>query len=59
MIQVGQIVKIKEFKSKRRMGIVTKSDSYSCTIEGVYKPSPKSRLKNKTKFSKHKLKLLL
>lgn len=62
MLEVGEIIKIKGLRNKRMVGEVCQvgidEGGYNMTIRGVYRPSPKSRLKNKTKFSKHKMRIV-
>lgn len=65
-LKVGEIIKWKEAPNKRVMLKVEQSHGvtstggreWSITLAPVYKPSPKSMLRRKTKFSKHKYKLV-
>lgn len=57
----GQLVRI--IKKKRIWGQIeniNKTQPYetTLTIKPVYRPAPKSRLNNKSKFSKHKIKII-
>jgi len=56
---VGEFVRIKEIKNKRVWGRVTEVKSvpneWALVIKSVYRPSPKSVLKNKRVFSKIKM----
>lgn len=56
LIEIGQLVKFKQ--KKRVWGQVTNSDRYNATLKAIYRPAPKSRLNNKTKFSKFKMKII-
>jgi hypothetical protein len=55
----GQLIKIKGHKRVHLMVINTKLEDHTetYTMKPVYKPSPKSRLKNKSVFSKFKMEL--
>ena len=59
---VGELVRIKELKNKRVWGKVVevkeKPLEWGLKIVSVYKPSPKSTLKSKNKFSKFKGRLI-
>lgn len=59
-LKLGQIIKWKESKRIRfRITDVKRQiDSFNYTFTKVYKPAPKSRLKNKTKFSKVKMEII-
>jgi len=56
LIEIGQLVKFKQ--KKRVWGHVTSSDMYNATLKAIYRPAPKSRLNNKSKFSKFKMKII-
>lgn len=65
MLQVGQIIRWnkKECNSKRRFFEVIGEpsrvpDGLKYTLSPRYKPAPRSRLKTKTIFSKHKTKII-
>jgi len=53
-LETGQLIKVKWIKSKRIFIKVTQGGYYDAKGISVYKPSPKSTLRNKTKFSKVK-----
>lgn len=59
-LSVGEIVRLSN--SKRVMGEITESikyrDEQTIKLSPVYKPAPKSTLKNKSPFSKNKFKLI-
>lgn len=52
--ETGQLIKVKGIKSKRIFIKVTQGGYYDAKGVSVYKPSPKSKLRNKSKFSKFK-----
>jgi len=56
MIQIGEILRIKGYKRMvAKVTEVKRTDSdITYSIKSAYKPSPRSRLKNKSVFSKFK-----
>lgn len=52
--EVGQLIKVKSIRSKRMFIKITEGGYQSGKGVSVYKPSPKSKLRNKSKFSKFK-----
>lgn len=56
LIEIGQLVKIKS--KKRVWGEVTSADEYNATLKAIYRPAPRSRLNNKSVFSRHKSKII-
>jgi len=62
MLQIGELIKIKEIQNKRIWGRVTTSNisetAFTLTLEGVYKPSPKSRLRGNPLIKKVNYKLI-
>lgn len=57
MLTKGQIIKWKEGK-KRLFFRVEESSASGAKLSVVYKPSPRSRLKNRNLFSKNKHQLI-
>lgn len=55
MFNIGEIVKFK--RKKRLYGIITKAEQYSCVIKGGVVAAPKSTIRRKSVFSKHKDKI--
>lgn len=56
-LKEGTLIKIKQIRNKRIYGEVVSVLGEQIKIKPIYKPSPKSRLRNHSVFSKNKFKL--